>query len=222
MESPARTAASLLWNARREGGALAELPARCRPATRLAGQRHIGVSGPLAGRVLATFAHRDGATLSLAGNRMRVAEAEFGFFLARDLAPRAAPYAVAEVLAAVGAVVPVIEVPDSRFLDFVRAGEAQLLADDACAGQFVLGAGAGVDWRTLDLRAHPATGRVLRGGAVAVEHAGTGEAVLGDPRAALTWLVNELSGLGIVLRAGEFVSTGTCFQPLPIAPGDEI
>ena len=39
---------------------------------------------------------------------------------------------------------------------------------------------------------------------------------------ALTWLVNELSGLGIALHAGEVVTTGTCLVPVPIAPGDVV
>ena len=46
--------------------------------------------------------------------------------------------------------------------------------------------------------------------------------VLGDPRMALAWLVNELSGLGITLKATEVVTTGTCLVPLPIAPGIEV
>jgi 2-keto-4-pentenoate hydratase len=49
---------------------------------------------------------------------------------------------------------------------------------------------------------------------------GHGKNVLGDPRAALTWLANELRGLGITLKAGEVVTTGTCHPPLPIAAGD--
>ena len=39
-------------------------------------------------------------------------------------------------------------------------------------------------------------------------YAGHGKNVLGDPRVALTWLANELRGLGIPLRAGEVVTTG--------------
>jgi 2-keto-4-pentenoate hydratase len=46
--------------------------------------------------------------------------------------------------------------------------------------------------------------------------------VLGDPRVALTWLANELSSLGIILRAGQVVTTGTCLVPLEIAPGDHV
>jgi 2-keto-4-pentenoate hydratase len=51
---------------------------------------------------------------------------------------------------------------------------------------------------------------------------GVGSNVLGDPRVALTWLANELSSLGITLRAGQVVTTGTCLVPLEIAPGDHV
>ena len=43
---------------------------------------------------------------------------------------------------------------------------------------------------------------------------------LGDPRVALAWLANELRELGVTLRAGEVVTTGTCHPPLPIQSGD--
>ena len=73
-------------------------------------------------------------------------------------------------------------------------------------------------WRDIDLAAH----RVLGAVAGKLERQGSGANVLGDPRRALTWLANELSGLGITLRAGQVVTTGTCLAPLPIAPGDRI
>ena len=46
--------------------------------------------------------------------------------------------------------------------------------------------------------------------------------MLDDPRIALTWLANELSGLGITLRVGQIVSTGTCTKPLEVEPGDAV
>ena len=46
--------------------------------------------------------------------------------------------------------------------------------------------------------------------------------MLGDPRLALTWLVNELSGLGVTLKAGQVVTTGTCTTPIPIGHGDAV
>ena len=107
-------------------------------ATSEAGQKHINVAGPMAGRIFSDTVIADGGTASMKGNAMRVGEPEFCFRMGRDLAPRPALYSVDEVLAAVDTLHPAIEIPDSRFADFASAGEAQLIADCACAHQFVL------------------------------------------------------------------------------------
>src|SRR3569623_2673999 len=120
-------------------------------ATSEAGQKHINVAGPLAGRILGDTVIADGGTASMTGNAMRVGEPEFAFRMGRDLPPRSVPYRVEEVLAAVGTLHPALEIPDSRFVDFAGAGEAQLVADNACAHLFVLGAPAAADWRARDL-----------------------------------------------------------------------
>ena len=187
-------------------------------ATSKAGQAHIGVDGPLAGRILAERVLADGATTSLTGNAMRVVEVEFAFRMARDLAPREKPYSQDEVLDAVASLHPAIEVPDSRFADFVSAGYVQLVADNACAHEFVLGTSTGEEWRGLDLAAYQPVARMPGRD----DQSGLGANVLGDPRIALTWLANELSGLGVTLKAGEVVTTGTCLVPIAIAPGDAI
>lgn len=186
-------------------------------ATSAAGQAHINVDGPLAGRLLAEMVAEDGAALPFSANRMQVAEAEFAFRMGRDLPPRVAPYGVEEVMAAVASLHPAIEVPDSRFADFTRAGAAQLIADNACAHQFVLGPATGADWRGIDLAAHP-----VRGAVDGVVAEGRGANALGDPRLALCWLANELTGLGLTLAAGQVVTTGTCVVPMPVAPGVEV
>src|SRR5436305_1907153 len=180
-------------------------------ATSEAGQKHINVAGPMAGRILAETVISDGGTASMAGNEMRVAEPEFAFRMKADLPPRASPYSVQEVLDAVGTLHPAIEIPDSRFADFVRAGAAQIIADNACAHLFVLGQPATSDWRALDLvEQRPVI--TMRGR----QFIGHGKNVLGDPRVALVWCANELRHLGLTLRAGEVVTTGTCHPPLPI------
>jgi 2-keto-4-pentenoate hydratase len=186
-------------------------------ATSEAGQKHINVEGPMAGRLLAETVIADGGVASMSGNEMRVGEPEFCFRMASDLPPRANPYSVQEVLDAVGALHPAIEIPDSRFADFVSAGAPQIIADNACAHLFVLGPPTGANWRGLDLvEERPVI--MLR----SERYVGHGKNVLGDPRVALAWLANELSGLGITLRAGQVVTTGTCHPPLPIQAGDRM
>ena len=57
-------------------------------ATSTAGQKHIGIDGPIAGRLLTEMVHHDGDVIPFGANRMRVAEAEFAFRMGRDLPPR--------------------------------------------------------------------------------------------------------------------------------------
>jgi len=187
-------------------------------ATSAAGQRHINVDGPLAGRLLAETVLEDGATVSLASSLMRVIEVELAFRFASELAPRARPYSVDEVMAAVASLHPAIEIPDSRYTDFCAVGAPQLIADDACAHRFILGPAVPGRWRHIDLAAHAVSAEVVGKS----RHEGKGANVLGDPRIALAWIVNELSGLGLAMGAGEVVTTGTCLTPVPVVPGDEV
>jgi 2-keto-4-pentenoate hydratase len=186
-------------------------------ATSEAGQRHINVAGPMAGRILAETVIADEGKASMAGNEMRVAEPEFAFRMGVDLPPRDAPYSVDEVVSAVATLHPAIEIPDSRFVEFINAGEAQIIADNACAHLFVLGAPTEANWRGLDLSEEKP--KIMLSGR---QYVGHGRNVLGDPRIALTWLANELRQLGLTLRAGEVVTTGTCHPPLPIQAGDRM
>lgn len=238
-----RRAADLIWACWRDGTVMASLPWACRPADRAdgyaiqahyeafsgkpavgwkiaatssAGQQHIGVDGPIAGRLLAEHVFEDGATLTFGHNRMGVAEPEFAFRFGADLPPRDRDYGRDEVIAAVASLHPAIEIPDSRFEPFESAGAGQLIADNACTHDFVLGPAMPEIWREMDLSRHTIDF------AIADKHEaeGIGANVLGDPRIALTWIANELSRYGIGLKAGQVVTTGTCATPLPIGPGD--
>ena len=187
-------------------------------ATSDAGQSHIGVSGPLAGRLLKERFHRSGKRLSLKDSLMNVAEAEFAFHMACDLPPRGKPYSMNQVLRAVDRLHPAIEIPDSRFNNFATVGEAQLIADNACAHEFVLGDSTTQSWKDIDLRDHPV--RISAG--KTAKQKGTGRNVLGDPRLALTWLTNELIKIGTYLKEGQVVTTGTITTPIQVHPGDEV
>ena len=243
--SQARQAGQTLWNAWKEGQLLDQLPKDCRPqssadayqiqreivelsedrvggwkiaATGPAGQKMLNVDTPLAGRLLARTIHSSAARLPLTTNRMRVVEVEFAFRMRAALPSRDAPYSQEEVLSYVDTLHPALELPGSRFFDTKVVGASQLIADNACADLFVLGDASTDAWREIDLSAHPGT--LSLNGEVVAE--GSGAAVLGDPRIALTWLVNELSIHGEGLEAGEIVTTGTCVPPKKVQPGDHV
>jgi 2-keto-4-pentenoate hydratase len=246
MKSDVRQVASdLLYELWAEGRRIDQLPAELRPASRAdgyaiqallerhsssplfgwkiaatsaAGQAHIHVDEPLAGRLLAERVIRNGGECSLQGNLMSVAELEFAFRMSEDLCPRTAPYTVAEVMERVATVHPAIEIPDSRLAAFESAGAAALIADNACAHEFLLGSACPPQWRSLDLSTHEVWGYLDD----RPPRAGIGSNALGDPRVALAWLANELSQQGSTLRAGEVVTTGTCLVPLPVRPGERL
>lgn len=243
-------AAQLIWSHFRDGTQINALPESCRPANRadgyavqaevarlsgqrsvgwkiaatsLAGQQHINVDGPLAGRLLRDRVFAAGTqaanAIDLRRNLLRVVEAEFTFRMSRALPQRAGTvgaYTVEEAMAAVASLHLAIEIPDCRLTDFIHVGAPSLIADMACASWWIVGDAVTADWRRLNLSAHPVT--AYRGGAVAA--VGVGSNVLGDPRVALAWLANELCAYGESLRAGDYVTTGTCVVPVPCAPGD--
>src|SRR5215213_1952800 len=134
-ERAVASAADIVWEHWRDGRRMAALPEPLRPRTRadgyaiqgalaarsphpifgwkiaatsVAGQRHINVDGPLAGRLFRERVFEPGAEVPLAGNSMRVAEAEFAFRMAADLPPRGTAYTVDEVLDAVATLHPAI------------------------------------------------------------------------------------------------------------------
>ena len=245
MQDAQRGVAATIWKHWQAGEVMEALPEGQRPATRAegyamqagleafskapragwkiaatsaAGQNHIGVDQPLAGRLFVELLYEPSATISIAHNRMRVAEPEFGFRFAHDIGPRATPYTTAEVMAAVRDLHLTIELPDSRFRDFARVGGATLIADNACTRELVVGPRVSVDWRSLDLAGHAVHAQV----GTRYTRDGIGSNVLGDPRKALAWLVNEVTALGLTIKAGELVTTGTCVVPLEIEPGDEV
>lgn len=187
-------------------------------ATSAAGQRHLKLDGPLAGLTTEAMLVDPAAPVSLAGNTMRLAELEFAFRFDRDLPPRPEPYRTEEVLAATGELLLSWELPSSRYADPAAVGVVPLILDNACGHRLALRPAADQDWRDADLAAVEVRA-VNSNGTV---HTGRGGNALGDPRIALTWLVNELSTAGIPVLAGQFVTTGVCTEPLPIGPGETI
>jgi 2-keto-4-pentenoate hydratase len=251
-ENTITQAAQVLWQHFRDTTQLNALPDSCRPTTRaegyavqaelarlssqpsvgwkiaatsVAGQRHINVDGPLAGRLLGdrvcAAATEAANSIDLTGNLLRVAEAEFAFRMGCALPARAASmgaYTLDEVMLAVTSLHLAIEIPDCRMTHFVHVGAPSLIADLACASWWIVGDAVAGHWRDLDLAAHRVT--AYKNGAIAAE--GIGSNVLGDPRIALTWLANELCVYGNGLQAGDYVTTGTCVVPVPCLPGDAL
>lgn len=152
---------------------------------------------------------------------MCLAEPEFVFVLGAPIVPRVRPYAAAEVLEAVSELRFGIELPSTRFSNVTEVGANQLIADNACGYEFVLGPVALRPWTAAELASIEMTA-TIEGPASRRSVRGIGANVLGDPVAAFTWLANELTNIRTPLEAGAFVTTGTCSDPIAVQPGDSL
>ena len=140
------------------------------------------------------------------------AEVEVSFVLGSRL--EGPGVTAADVIRATDYVVPSIEIVDSRVTDW-KIKIQDTVADNASCGVFVLGDRL-VDPRRVDLST---CGMVLeKNGDIACT--GAGAATLGNPVNAVVWLANTLGRLGIPLKAGEVVLSGSFTRPVAGLKGD--
>lgn len=175
-------------------------------ATHPNSQAALGTSGPVAARLFSQSLYHcpDGASVDLRdGLVVRGLEAEYAFLLGADLGPRETRYTRDEVLAAVASVHPSIEVVDTRFTQM--QGGALVIADNVGDSSWIYADGSS-DVAGLDIINAEVTMEV-NGETVVV---GNGGEVLGDPLTSLLWLVNDHARQREGLRAGQFITAGSC------------
>ena len=146
-----------------------------------------------------------------------VMECEFAFRLEKALAPRGRSYGREEVVAAVGPLHPSIEVVSGHFSNWLNQDISHTIADNGTDGALVYGPGL-THWCELDL---PGTVVTLEINEEIIQR-GIGANVLGDPVAAMVWLVNAVCDRGYTLSAGGFYNTGTATSMQVSVPGDRV
>jgi 2-oxopent-4-enoate/cis-2-oxohex-4-enoate hydratase len=174
----------------------------------------LGVYQPDFGVLLDGMIYNEGHAIRADSLIQPKAEGEIAFLLKRDL--QGPGIGAADVLAATEGVMACFEIVDSRIRDWkIRIQDT--VADNASCGVFVLGDRV-VDVRDLDL---DTCGMVLElnGEVVAT---GAGAAALGAPANAVAWLANTLGRLGIALKAGEVILSGSLAAMVPVKAGDSL
>jgi 2-keto-4-pentenoate hydratase len=111
-------------------------------------QRGYLTGRPVAGALLSPFVHTAPSVFSAAQFVVPLLECEVAFLLGADLPPREQDYTRREIEAAVEAVVPAMEIADSRWP--ANAPDLLKLADSMGNGAFIAGTPVR-DWRKLDL-----------------------------------------------------------------------
>lgn len=175
-------------------------------------QTMLGVYQPDFGQLLSGMVFNEGQPVPAATMIAPRAEAEVAFVLKRDL--NGPGVTAADVLRATDFVLPCFEIVDSRIKDW-KIKIQDTVADNASCGVFVLGGQAG-DPRRIDLAL---AGMVVeKNGDIVSTSAGA--SVQGSPVNAVAWLANTLGRLGIPLKAGEVILSGSQSPLFPVVAGD--
>jgi 2-keto-4-pentenoate hydratase len=169
------------------------------------------------GIMAASGARQSGGRWGVANTRPIGLETEVAFRLKRDLPPRSSAYSREEVLDAIDAAFPLLELVQSRYADHKIVAPVEGMADNIAHLGYVVGADV-VDWRRFDLPNLAV--RQSYAGAVQVDQKGGNPS--GDPVLPLVWLANHLHGLGEHLRAGQVVTTGTYTGCIFVPPGQRV
>jgi len=174
----------------------------------------LGVNQPDFGHLLSGMVFNEGEPIEVAQMIAPKAEAEVAFILARDL--NGPGVTAADVLRATDFVVPCFEIVDSRIRDW-KIKIQDTVADNASCGVLTLG-GTRRSPRDLDLAL---AGMVLeKNGEIISTSAGA--AVQGSPVNAVAWLANTLGRLGITLKAGDIILSGSQSPLVPVKAGDSL
>ena len=171
-----------------------------------------GIDSPVLGTLLASKLRLEADPVSLKGFLKGTLEPEVGVVMARDLE---GPGVTAQsALAAIAGYVPAIEVGD------IRTEGKRTLQHTICCNTFNGGHlfGTALSAPSIDLRRE---GMVM---SINGRHAASATAVevLGDPVLSVVFMANKLADLGLSLRAGMVLLTGSIVSSIPVHPGDAV
>jgi len=159
------------------------------------------------------MAYRNGAVIPFNRLLQPKVEAELAFILKEDLI---GPYVTSmDVLLATEAIVPALEIVDSRIKDW-QITLADTVADNASSGLYVLGETRKkieeIDLKQIGMNLFKNE---------RLQNSGVGAAALGNPAKCVAWLANKLANYQIYLKAGEVILSGALSAAVSAAPGDQ-
>ena len=174
----------------------------------------LGVFQPDFGMLTSGMVYNEGQAIPASSLIQPKAEGEIAFILKRDLIGPGV--SAADVIAATEGVMACFEIVDSRIRDW-QIKIQDTVADNASCGVFVLGDRV-VPPFDVDLNT---CGMVLEKNGEVVA-TGAGAAALGAPANAVAWLANTLGALGMALKAGEVILSGSLAIMVPVKAGDSL
>ncbi|SDH54299.1 2-keto-4-pentenoate hydratase [Pseudomonas benzenivorans] len=177
-------------------------------------QQQLGVDQPDFGMLFADMEILDDGEIDCSRLIQPKAEGEIAFVLDRDL-PNA-DTTLAELISAVGYLLPAIEIVDSAIADW-KITLVDTVADNASSALYVLGKQP-IKLSALDLRLE---GMLLEKNR-ALASLGVGAACLGNPLDACLWLARTMAEIGRPLHAGDVLLSGALGPMTPVVAGDHL
>lgn len=174
-------------------------------------QEQLGIQEPIYGHISAEnrLAGEPIPTSEMIAPRL---EAEIGFILEEAIT---APVSSMDVMTSTRAVVPVVEILESRFKDWTIPSAQDVIADNTSTARLAVGDQL-TDVSDIDLRMESLTVSVNG----ELEATGVGADIMGHPARAVAWLGNRLEDVDESLQEGELVMSGGISAAIDIEPGD--
>ena len=178
-------------------------------------QAKLGTDQPGAARIPQKFRYFSGAEIPIFEAHDLWVEGEFAFRLGRDLPANHANYSMGEVIEAIEAVAPALEIVGSR-IEGGLSESGRLLITADCGANVALITGDWLNnWQDFDLPNHAV--HIYKNGQIVAE--GRGSSAMGDPLLVMQWIANHARTKD-GLKQGEVVSTGTCTGLTRVGAGD--
>ncbi|QFK71907.1 2-keto-4-pentenoate hydratase [Pradoshia sp. D12] len=175
-------------------------------------QTMFNVDTPDFGHILNTMVFENRQTLSVSQFIEPKVEFELAFVLKEDL--KGPDVTSEQVLAATEAIVPAIEIIDSRIKNWQFKFQ-DTVADNGSSAGAVLG-----EKHPVPSLEQLANIRVVAKKNGEVFDEGMSSAVMGNPAKAVAWLANMLADYDITLKAGHFILAGAITAAVPFESGD--
>ena len=191
--------------------------------TSLAKRAQMNLDSPLYGELTDKMQIPNGGEFSLKKSIHPKIEPEVAFFLGRELKGHSS-VTEEEAWAACEGVCAVLEILDSRYLEFKYFSMEDVIADNSSSSHFVLGPFEG-DLKKFPAPSHPLILKLkmsLGGGGHNEVIEGTTEAISGNPLTSLVDLCRLLEKRGRSIPRGSVVLAGAATRAVPLAPGMKI
>tara|TARA_E500000331_G_scaffold358171_1_gene423190 strand:- start:3054 stop:3842 length:789 start_codon:yes stop_codon:yes gene_type:complete len=167
-------------------------------------QKNLGITHPCAGSIKKRDVQYLSAVLPIQDFIMPGVECEIGVVLDSDLRPEDGPFNLGKTAKLIGSVFAAIELVDNRYRGATKIGVPTLISDDFFGAGAILGEFVN-DWAAIDLA--KVEGHLFINGDL--QHSGFGASVMGHPLEAVSWFLNMKARRAEIVKAGEFILTGS-------------